>query len=50
VDKVNGKIGRMGQESVILKADDYRKKKEIADAFEMIQTDDEKFGYRVWYL
>ena len=44
------KIQRKHEESVIKNAELYRPKQEAADAFQMTQSDFEKYGDKVWYM
>lgn len=49
-EKTNEKLGRSLTESVAVKADEYREKIEKADTFEIIKTDQERFGTMSWYM
>ena len=50
VEKINSKLGRVSSESVISKAENFRKKIETAEAFDIVQTDEEKYGSAFWYM
>jgi hypothetical protein len=46
----NRKIGRDPGQSVAHRAEDYRRKKEVADAFDAIKNDYEKYGSIYWFM
>lgn len=50
VEETNSKIGRAKSESVISKSENFREKVEIAEAFEVTKSDQQKFGISFWYL
>ena len=50
VEDTNHKLGRSPTESVAVKAESFRAKKEKADAFDIIKEDPERFGTYHWYM
>ena len=50
IDQLNTKIRRNAGKSVMLRSDEYREKREEAEAFTLVQTDDEKYGTTLWYM
>jgi len=50
IDKITNKIHRTAGKSVMLRGDDFREKIEQAEAFDIVQTDQERFGTMFWYM
>ena len=50
IQYANTLLGRSPTESVAVKADEYREKRERAETFEVIKSDEERHGILYWYM